>query len=300
MVFEFREPKLGDRDLIEGYFKIGGSRSCEYSFTNLYLWKRFYPVTFAIIHDMLVIRSEGPNHSYWFPQGNTENLDKVIPELEQIAKEEGHPFKLILVTPEEFEKLEAVYPGRFQIEYERHLADYIYETEKLAKLSGKKYHGQKNHLNKFKKTYTDWQYEPITDENRDECFQMELRWRNIQGYDDNVDEELHAELGVTMNAVRLLKELHLTGGALRVNGEIVAFTIGEALNEDTFVAHIEKAMPNVESAYTMINQQFVEHEMGAYTYVNREDDAGQEGLRRAKESYHPVMMIEKGIVTVKA
>ena len=105
---------------------------------------------------------------------------------------------------------------------------------------------------------------------------------------------------VTMNSLRLLKELHLMGGILKIDGEIVAFTIGEAINEDTFVVHIEKAFAEVEGAYTMINQQFVEHELlGKYQYVNREDDVGMEGLRKAKMSYHPVFMVEKGYVTIK-
>ena len=104
---------------------------------------------------------------------------------------------------------------------------------------------------------------------------------------------------VTLNSLRLFEELGLTGGVLRVDGEIVAFTIGEAVNDDTFVVHIEKAYSEVEGSYTMINQQFVEHELlGKYRYVNREDDVGLEGLRKAKLSYKPVFLVEKGYVTL--
>ena len=186
-------------------------------------------------------------------------------------------------------------PGRFQIEYVRDVADYVYETEKLATLAGKKLHGKRNHINKFKTLYPDWSYEHINDENVEECFQMALKWRNQNGCDD--DAEKNAEMCVTLNSLRLYKELGLTGGILRVNGQIAAFSMGEPLCSDTFVVHIEKAFADIEGAYPMINQQFVQHECMDYKYVNREDDAGSEGLRKAKLSYRPAFMVEKGIVT---
>ena len=104
---------------------------------------------------------------------------------------------------------------------------------------------------------------------------------------------------MTINALRLFEELDLKGGILRIDGKIVAFTIGEPICPDTFVVHIEKAYADVPGAYTMINQQFVEHECMDYKYVNREDDAGSEGLRKAKLSYKPVFMVEKGHVHEK-
>ena len=104
---------------------------------------------------------------------------------------------------------------------------------------------------------------------------------------------------VALNSLRLFEELHLTGGVLRIDGKVVAFTIGEPICEDTYVVHIEKAYADVQGAYTMINQQFVEHELlGKYRYVNREDDVGLEGLRKAKLSYKPVFLVEKGYVTL--
>ena len=201
------------------------------------------------------------------------------------------------VTPEQFALLEEIYPGRFQIEYRRDYADYVYEAEKLAKLSGKKYHGKKNHTNKFKKLYPNWQYERLNDSNVEECFQMALKWRNKNGCEE--DTEKNSEMCVTLNSLRLYKELDLCGGVLRAEGNVVAFSIGEPVSDDTFVVHIEKAFADVPGAYPMINQQFVEHEVQGFSYVNREEDMGETGLRSAKESYHPIFMVEKGIVTEK-
>ena len=143
-----------------------------------------------------------------------------------------------------------------------------------------------------------WSYETLTKDNLEECFQMALAWRNQNGCED--DPEKNAEMCVTLNSLRLFQELQLTGGFLRVDGEIAAFSIGEPVNEDTFVVHIEKAYSDVEGAYTVINQQFIEHEvLGRYRYVNREEDVGIEGLRKAKLSYKPVFMVDKGIVTLR-
>ena len=127
---------------------------------------------------------------------------------------------------------------------------------------------------------------------------MALNWRRLNDCEE--DEEKNSEMCVTLNSLRLFQELQLSGGLLRVKGEVVAFSIGEPVTNDTFVVHIEKAYADVPGAYPMINQQFVEHETEGFTYINREEDMGEEGLRNAKESYHPVFMVEKGIVTEKA
>ena len=131
----------------------------------------------------------------------------------------------------------------------------------------------------------------------EECFQMALKWRNKNGCEE--DPEKNSEMCVTLNSLRLYKELDLRGGVLRAEGNVVAFSIGEPVSDDTFVVHIEKAFADVPGAYPMINQQFVEHEVQGFSYVNREEDMGETGLRSAKESYHPIFMVEKGIVTEK-
>ena len=124
-----------------------------------------------------------------------------------------------------------------------------------------------------------------------------VKWSNNNGCEE--DTEKNSEMCVTLNSLRLYKELDLCGGVLRAEGNVVAFSIGEPVSDDTFVVHIEKAFADVPGAYPMINQQFVEHEVLGFSYVNREEDMGEMGLRSAKESYHPIFMVEKGIVTEK-
>ena len=256
-------------------------------------------MTFAVVEDSLVFKNEsGEGCSFAYPAGEPEHVKCAVDVLAEYSRERDVPFKMYNVTPDNFAYLEQWYPDRFQIEYNEDVADYVYESEKLATLSGKKLHSKRNHINKFKAVYEDrWSYEPITKENLEECFQMALKWRNENGCED--DEEKNAEICVTLNSLRLFEELELVGGVLKVDGAIAAFTIGEPICEDTFVVHIEKAFADIDGAYTMINQQFVQHACMDYKYVNREEDTGAEGLRKAKRSYKPVFMVEKGVVTEK-
>lgn len=296
---EFKRAELEDKEVINHYFVHHTSRSCERTFANVYLWSRQYPVTWAVVEDALVFKSQDEDHlSFAYPAGEPKAVKRALDVMIEYAKERNFPFSMYNVTPDNFAQLESFYPGRFQIEYMRDDADYVYESEKLVSLSGKKLHAKRNHINKFKKLYEDrWSYERMSKDNLEDCFQMQFRWRTENHCDD--DPEKRSELCVAQNALRLFEELELTGGVLRIDGEVMAFTIGEPICADTFVVHFEKAFAEVEGAYTMINQQFVQHECMDYQYINREEDTGAEGLRKAKLSYRPVFMVEKGTVTEK-
>ena len=217
--------------------------------------------------------------------------------MEEYFEKNGQAFCIHLVTKEKFELLEQIFPGKYEIEYDRDFADYIYEVPKMISLAGKKLHGKRNHINKFKENYPDWSYEILTKENLEECILMAEEWkaRNLCGEKG----EKHAEFCVTKRALKQFEELGLKGGVLRTGQGIVAFTLGEELNKEMFVVHIEKAFADVQGAYPMINQQFLIHEAEKYKYVNREDDTGAEGLRKAKLSYYPAFLQEKGTVTKK-
>lgn len=299
MEIDFKKIKLEDKDLIQEYFDRYPGRSCERTFANIFLWSRSYPVTWALVEKALVVKSESEeNLAFAYPAGEPEQVKKAIDRLLKCGKEENLPV-CFFVTEEQFEQLECFYPGAFQVEYDRDDADYVYESEKLATLSGKKLHGKRNHINKFKKLYEDrWSYEPMSKDNIEDCFQMQFKWRAENDGDE--DQEKREELCVLQNGLRLFEELKFTGGVLRVDGKVVAFTFGETLCQDTFVVHFEKALTEIEGAYTMINQQFVEHACMKYKYVNREEDTGLEGLRQAKMSYRPAFLVQKGVAVEKS
>ena len=298
-MIQFKDIELEDKELITSFTLNSPRQNCDLSFSNLCSWRFLYNTKFAVMDGFLLLKfwAEG-ELVYMMPIGNGD-LNKVLNALIEDANREGEPFCLLGICAGMCSELETFMPGRFQFTADRDYADYVYLRSDLATLSGKKFQAKRNHINKFKSLFEDrWSYESMTKDNLEECFQMALKWRTENDCED--DDEKRGEMCVALNSLRLFEELHLTGGVLRIDGKVVAFTIGEPICEDTYVVHIEKAYADVQGAYTMINQQFVEHECMNYKYVNREDDTGAEGLRKAKLSYRPAFMVEKGDVTEKA
>ena len=301
MQIDLKKITLEDRQWMEPYYLFEQSNSCEVCFANNYLWTPFYNVEYAVMEDMLVFFSNGRKLSVTMPMAKDEesagNLKKVILQLETYFKQQDKPFSMHLVTQEKMQLLEEVFPGKYEITYDRDAADYIYEVEQMMSLKGKKLHGKRNHINKFKENNPNWSYEPLTKDNLEECIAMSGEWKQANLCGEKGGK--HTEFCVTTRALNLFQELGLRGGVLRDGNRVVAFTLGEELNKDMFVVHIEKAFAEVQGAYPMINQQFLLHEASRYQYVNREDDAGSEGLRKAKLSYYPAFLQEKGNVRIK-
>ena len=177
----------------------------------------------------------------------------------------------------------------------RNSFDYVYSREKLATLKGKKYHAKRNHISYFEKN-NNWSFEPLTRENIADCVAMNEKWYELNVEKDRVGIEHEREV-LRMNFDHF-DEIGCVGGVLRVDGEVVAFTFGERLNDNTFVTHFEKAFSDIRGAYPMINRLFAQEMLSDYEFVNREDDVGSEGLRSAKLSYHPDILLEK-FVAVK-
>lgn len=302
MNINWKKITIEDQEIFAPFYEYEQSNCCEFSFANNYLWSPFYDSDYAIILDMLVFRTGGDEISVGIPLARSreteKNLKEVVLILEEYFQMENQKFQMHFVTEKKFELLDEIFPGKYQVEYVRDDADYIYEIEKMISLAGKKLHGKRNHIHKFKSNYPDWSYEPLSSENREECLAMAEKWkqRNLCGEKG----EKHAEFCVTRKAIQNFEALNLKGGVLRAGGKIVAFTLGEELNKDMFVIHIEKAFADVQGAYPMINQQFLIHEAAQYLYVNREEDGGAEGLRKAKLSYYPAFLQEKGVLTLNA
>ncbi len=298
MSLTWKKIGMEDKPIIEKYYAYEQSKCCEFSFSNNYLWAPFYNMEYTIIEDMLVFITRGERLSVGMPlakdKASEKNLGKVIPLLEGYFNTLQAPFRIHLATEDKFARLEEAFPGRFNIEYIRDQADYIYDMEKMISLAGKKLHGKRNHINKFKQNNPDWCYESLSSENLPACMEMAEEWRKRNLCEER--GEKHEEFCITLRALEEHQQLGLKGGVLWAGGQVVAFTLGEELNRDMFVVHIEKALADVQGAYPMINQQFLLHEASRYSYVNREEDMGAEGLRKAKLSYYPAFLQEKGVV----
>lgn len=283
----FKKAELSDRTAICDILKKCPCRSMEYNFTLLFMWQNQYNMEFAIDNKMLFIRSGGNKKAYLFPCGDGD-IKKAIEAISALSPE-GLSFYALSLEQKEF--LEKEYPGRFFYTENRDMGDYVYLSESLASLKGKKLSAKRNHINRFESEHQGWIYERITDQNLGEVIKMHELWCAKQDIDKRKGLKEESE------AVRLALEnyaaLSLTGGLIRAEGQVVAFSVGDVLNKDTFLVHIEKAFGEINGAYALINREFVRHNCLEFTYVNREDDAADEGLRRAKLSYQPYEIIKK-------
>lgn len=286
---EFQTITLADKEWITEKLKEDGRQGCEFTFGNNYIWRQVYQVEVAECCGCALIKFHaGDTEFNSFPIGNGDSK-KVLENLIAAAKDNHRALCMGSLMAEDRARLEEWFPGMFEITEVRDGFDYIYLTEKMTKLAGKKLHGKRNHIARFKEN--NWTYEPMTSENKRDCLKMNDLWCDKLRCKWNQDME--DEFCAVTEAIENFEELGFVGGVLRVDGEIVAFTIGEPLNEDTFVVHIEKAFSEIQGTYPMINQQFIEHECQGFTYVNREEDTGAEGLRKAKLSYYPEILLEK-------
>lgn len=298
---EFLIPTVDDISRIKKALENNHKRNCEMSPANTVLWARHYKTEIAFWEDEIIYRSHwlGGDYSYSCNLQDSKAPRDLFEQIIQLAKRENQSLRMHCMSEEEFLMIEQWYPGQYQKTVRRQDSDYIYLREKLATLSGKKLHGKRNHINRFLEQYPDWSYETITSENEDECARMAMKWclENCADEEQNWEHDKVDESKLVVYAIRHREELGMKGGALRANGEIVAITLGEPLTKDTFVVHFEKAFYDVQGAYPMINREFVRNELEAYTYVNREEDLGEEGLRKAKLSYRPEILLDKvGIV----
>lgn len=289
-MIQFHEITLADRAWMTEKFKEDDRNACEYTFANNFVWRKVYDVAVAKQHECAVIRfMENGFIMYSYPIGAGDKK-MVIDELMEICEKEKRPLIMSPLSEADRAQMLKWYPGQFLIKGDRNDYDYIYSREKLATLAGKKMHGKRNHIARFKDE-DNWSYEKLDEANIDECRNMTYSW--IKMREDKWNEEMEQEMSVLHEAFDHMDELGLVGGIIRKAGKIVAFSIGEPLNSDTYVVHFEKAFPDMQGAYPMINQQYVLHACEGFSYVNREEDTGDLGLRKAKMSYYPEILLKK-------
>ncbi len=288
-MLNFKIPEISDKTWVDGILKKSGNLSCAYSFGTLYVWAGIFKTKIINLDGFYCAKYFGRNVGYIFPVGDGD-IKSVIDKLIADSEDCGHDFRLYELTEKSKNLLEELYPGQFRFEQYRDDFDYIYATENLINLSGRKYHSKRNHISYFKNNNS-WSFEPITEENISECRDMNEKWlqENLEKDSDGILRESRAVKAALDN----FKDLGFVGGLLRVDGEVVAFTMGEELNDEVFCTHFEKAFADVRGAYPTVNREFAANMLTKYKFINREEDAGDEGLRKAKLSYRPTILLEK-------
>lgn len=269
-----------------------GERGCEYNFANLYLWGR---QRVAFHEGNLVFFSQFNRKSvYPFPLWGGDpkkTLDAIIHD----AKTRDIPCRLTSLSQADCDLLEQLYPGQFRFHMDRDAFDYIYAIDDLADLKGRKYQKKRNHINRFRQNYPEYTVEPLADENTEDAVLLLQKWYADRLLADPLSD-FHMEQAAIFKALRNRKELGMEGLLLKHNGRTLALTMGSPLSETTFDVQFEKALDEADGAYPTINQEFAKYLRAKYPklqWLDREDDMGLEGLRKAKLSYEPHHLIEK-------
>lgn len=299
---DFRKIQRNDKDWISECLKISDFRGCEYSFANNLAWQRLNDTVITHYKDFYISCSFDNGQPYFtFPTGvklddnGKEKYIELFSELKKDVEKQGRPLIISSVTDENLEWLKEYYKDNITCELDRDNCDYIYNSSDLIELKGKKYHGKRNHIKRFMDN--DWEYQELSADLIDECIAFSTEFYNKnESYDDFSAVVEQYAIGLFLEN---LEELGLKGAVLRQNGEIVGFTIGEQLNSDTFVVHIEKAVSEIQGAYPMLCNQFAKHNAADLKYINREEDLGIEGLRKSKLSYNPAFLLNKNVITFK-
>jgi hypothetical protein len=261
----------------------------EMSFTNLFIWRYYYQFQIAFHKEFITLLAQPKGaHPFFFPPLGQGDIRSWALDCLSYFKKEG-------ISPG-FERLpesvikELSYFSDLTVVADRDNSDYVYRVNSLIRLSGNKYHTLKNHINRFNKKHT-WEYLPLTPDLTEECLNLQEEWCRSK----NCLESHHLlnEDKAILEALKKMNSLSYKGGVIRIDRKVEAFTLGEMLNPETVVIHIEKANPELPGLYPVLQQQFLEQEWSLVPLVNREQDLGIEGLRKSKLSYHPEFMVNK-------
>lgn len=296
-LLQFKKIELSDMEVISKYLNAQKYRICDYSFVNMYAWCTIYGTVFAECDGMLFIRvGEKPEDYTFLPPLGEGDFKAAMKTLIAYAKSQNIQLKLVSVPAEVKESLTELMGGAFEFIENRDGYDYLYEREKLATYSGKKLHGKKNHINKFQATYA-WRAEEIDRDNIEDCMLVQDQW--CADNDCEGDPGIRDETCAVRRVLHAFFDLPVRGVVLYVDDEPAAYTVGSAISEDTFDVHIEKAITKYDGVYSMICMQMAKICAADYKYMNREEDLGDEGLRKSKLSYRPVEILSKDIAVYK-
>lgn len=291
-MIDFQPIALENKAYYEALLMAGKERGCEFSFANLFLWGRQKA---AVLHDHVVLFSQFNRRSiYPFPVGQGDKkavLDAIIAD----ARERGIPCRITGLSEENMALLEELYPGKFRFHCDRDSFDYVYAIDDLADLKGRKYQRKRNHYNRFRDAFPYYIAEPLTENNLSAAKAMVDKWYEAR-LEENPHADYHMERIALNKALTYHQELGMEGLVLRHGEDVLAVTLGSRLSPDTFDIQFEKARWDVDGAYAVINCEFARYLREKYPqvqFLNREEDLGLEGLRKAKESYCPHHMVEK-------
>lgn len=294
-MLEFKCICADDYERYNKYRALDVTYASEGVFATMFIWDKYYNLEVAENGEFFFIRFniKGKGSAYFFPIGKGD-LEKAVEQLWEYSGAKGEKLRFLLVSRENTDKLIKMYPDKFSAEPDRSCFDYVYLTERMISLSGKKLHSKRNHLNYFFENYN-YEYTEVTEPLLlEKCAKKAYELIGAKTKNRN-----SFELGAMERYFENYFKFNQKGAALLIDTDIAAMTFGERLNGETALIQIELADDKYRGAYQAINKLFCENEWKDCRYVNREEDMGIEGLRKAKESYQPEFLVEKFIIEEK-
>lgn len=284
------------KDILQPYFELVDYEACEYCFATLYMWSHVYNTVYYVEKDFAIVSGEYEGNNFVvLPLASKDNMNKALEFIFKYFKDENKKVHLRAITKEIVDHMKEYYPGKFEYIEERDYFDYVYSGERLRTLSGRKNQKKRNHINSFLKEYENrFVYKALNKKDFNDCLILLNEWamkKEDGEYDEDFKNEFEAIKNLFDNYDRLKDKLKISG--IYVDDKLESFSIGEMINDNMAVIHIEKANPEIRGLYPYINQQFLIHEFSDVEFINREEDLGIEGLRKAKLSYHPERFVEK-------
>lgn len=290
---DFRALRLSDKPLLDLLLTRFPPVTSELTFTNLFIWRHAYQIRISRLGDTLCLLADEGGKPFFFPPIGEGQSVRYYPILLEFLANQGVAPKIARVPERAVSSYDWNSAG-MAARLDRNQCDYVYLVQDLVQLAGRKYHRKRNHIRQFKEKYS-YRYVPLAKEWVDECLRLQTDWCDLRHCE--IVPGLANEAIAIQEALSHFQELSVMGGAILIEGKLEAFTLGEPLNRDTIVIHIEKANPAIEGLYPTINQAFLEASGLGFTFVNREQDLGEEGLRKAKESYFPHHLENKYTIT---
>ncbi len=294
IVIEFKALEKADKPTFDKYFRARRYENAHFNFTNLYMWRKPYKTRWTELDGVIYMVADWHDGTFALqPFGSDDKMQSAIKTLLDWFDANGLEFSIGGVEQFFVDELNRYPDAEFEVERIDYNFDYVYLADDLINLAGRKFHSKKNHLNAFRKSYPFAEYVSITREIIPQCRAELENWYALRSPELPDDPFLDDEHNAIIEVLDNFDDFALKGGAIRLNDRIIAFTFGEQLNEDTAVIHVEKADPEIRGAYAAINQAFAADAWSKMMYINREEDMGLPNLRKAKESYKPVKLIDK-------
>lgn len=289
---DFKKLVFSDKPLLDSLLKESQPQISELTFTNLFVWNDSEPVQISRVGETMLLQRKKPRDEKTFllPPLGKQSITSVLKILRTLKLGNYQVPPLYGITPEQSQQMSK---EGVRIEPDRDNWDYVYLTSDLADLPGDKYHPKRNLIKRCLSRYK-CEYVPIEQLEINDCLQLQTQWCNLRTC--NMVPGLEAENTAIKTTFDNYEYLNVFGGAIYVDDILEAFTLAESLNNETAVIHFEKANPEIEGLYQVINQWFCQKTLKDFKFVNREQDLGVSGLRKAKQSYYPHHMVEKNIV----